>query len=49
VRFIDDAPAEYEVAVVGGGPAGQTAAIYSTRLGHRTVLLEQAVDFHTYG
>ena len=34
-------PAEYEVAVVGGGPAGQTAAMYSTRLGHRTVLLDR--------
>ena len=26
----------YEVAVIGGGPAGQMAAMYSTRLGHRT-------------
>ena len=37
----DDTPAEYEVAVVGGGPAGQTAALYSTRLGHQTVLLDR--------
>jgi thioredoxin reductase (NADPH) len=34
-------PAEYEVAVVGGGPAGQMAAMYSTRLGHRTALLDR--------
>lgn len=32
---------EFEVAVVGGGPAGQTAAIYSTRLGHRTVVVDR--------
>ncbi|MFB6250808.1 MAG: NAD(P)/FAD-dependent oxidoreductase [Halobellus sp.] len=32
---------EYEVVVVGGGPAGQTAAMYSTRLGHRTALVDR--------
>jgi thioredoxin reductase (NADPH) len=32
---------EYEVVVVGGGPAGLTAALYSTRLGHATALVER--------
>jgi thioredoxin reductase (NADPH) len=36
-----DSPRDYEVAVVGGGPAGLTAAMYTTRLGHDTVLLDR--------
>lgn len=31
----------YDVAVIGGGPAGQMAAMYSTRLGHRTALIDR--------
>ncbi|WP_048077379.1 NAD(P)/FAD-dependent oxidoreductase [Halorubrum sp. AJ67] len=34
----DDA---YEVAVVGGGPAGLTTALYGARLGHETVLIDR--------
>jgi thioredoxin reductase (NADPH) len=32
---------DYQVAVVGGGPAGLTAALYTTRLGHDTVLVDR--------
>jgi len=31
----------YEVAVVGGGPAGLSAGLYTTRLGHDTVVIDR--------
>ena len=32
---------QYEVAVVGGGPAGLTTALYTTRLSHDTVVIDR--------
>jgi len=32
---------EYEVVVVGGGPAGLSTALYSVRLGHETALVDR--------
>ncbi|OIB59108.1 NAD(P)/FAD-dependent oxidoreductase [Natrialba sp. SSL1] len=40
-------PPSYEVAVIGGGPAGLTTALYTTRLGHRTAVFEKEGGRHT--
>ena len=32
---------EFDVAVIGGGPAGSTAAVQAARLGARTLLVEK--------
>ncbi|PSP79464.1 NAD(P)/FAD-dependent oxidoreductase [Halobacteriales archaeon QS_1_68_20] len=39
-------PPKYEVAVVGAGPAGSTAAVYAARLGHRVALLDAGGGRH---
>ena len=36
----------YGVVVVGGGPGGLTTALYTTRLGHRTALVDAAGGRH---
>ena len=38
---MSEQPKEYEVTVVGGGPAGLTAALYTTRLGHDTAVINR--------
>jgi len=38
---MNEDPSEYEVTVVGGGPAGLTTALYTTRLGHDTAVINR--------
>lgn len=37
----DTSHEKYEVVVIGGGPAGLTAALYATRLGHETAIFDR--------
>lgn len=37
----------YEVVVVGDGPAGATTALYTTRLGHETAVVDRGGGRHT--
>ena len=35
---------QYDVIIIGGGPAGLTAAIYASRANLKTLILEAAVN-----
>ncbi len=39
----EGAPREYDIVIIGGGPAGLAAGLYAARGMHRTVLLEKGV------
>lgn len=40
--FGGNAPVDYDLAIVGGGPAGATAAMYAARANLRTIVLDKA-------
>ena len=33
----------YDVVIVGGGPAGSTAALYANRLGLNTIIVDKSI------
>ena len=33
----------YDLAIVGGGPAGATAALYASRLGLKAILIDKSI------
>ncbi len=35
----------YDVAIIGGGPAGATAALYANQVGLKAILIEKLVTF----
>jgi len=41
MSYVEPMTDSYQVTVVGGGPAGLTAALYATRLGHDTAVINR--------
>ncbi len=42
-EIINGLPSSFDTAIIGGGPAGLTAAIYCARAGMNTLLIERAI------